>query len=92
MTDPTGFPSTANIGPLLRYKPDEMRHPLPLRGVSYGVDTVRRVLAGKLNPDLPLFTLRHRGETIVLTLRDLKLCDEPLVAQTTHPPLHPEGE
>ena len=69
--------STAGLGPLIRFNPSEIRHPLPLRGVSYGVDTVRRVLAGKLNPDLPLFTLRVKGETIVLTLRDLKLCDTP---------------
>ena len=46
---------------------------LPLRGVSSGHDAVRSLVAGKLNPDLPLFTYRARGVTTILTLRDLKL-------------------
>lgn len=70
-TERTG---TEAIGPLIGF---EVRTgsgtKLPLRAVSRGHDAVRAQVAGKLNPDLPLLTYRAGGETIVLTLRDLKL-------------------
>ncbi len=65
--------STDVIGPVIRLEPVFQNHPMPLRGVSHGVDTVRRVLEGKLHPDLPMYTMRHRGQTYVLTLADLRL-------------------
>ncbi len=46
---------------------------LPLRAMSGGHNAVRALVAGKLNPELPLLTYRVKGETITLTLRDLKL-------------------
>ncbi len=65
--------STGDIGPLIRLEPIEVGTPMPLRGVSYGVDTVRRILQGKLNPELPMYTHRHKGQTYILTLADLRL-------------------
>ncbi len=61
------------VGPLIPLEPVFEGMPMPLRGVSHGVDTVRRVLEGKLHPDLPMYTMRHRGQTYVLTLADLRL-------------------
>ena len=46
---------------------------MPLRGVPAGIDTVRRILDGKLNPELVLFTMRVSGQTYLLTLADLRL-------------------
>jgi len=65
--------STGHVGVSLTYRltPDGM--PLPIRGLSVGVDTVRSLLAGRVNPDLPLFQVRLNGATVMLTLRDLKL-------------------
>jgi len=65
------------LGPLVEFGVVQRgtSHEIPLRGVSYGVDTVRSVLRGRLNPDLPLVTLRFKGETYVLTLKDLKLAE-----------------
>ena len=67
--------STGHAGALLQYHVSGVGGPvlLPIRGLSVGVDTVRALLGGRVNPDLPLFTLRAQGVTIVLTLRDLKL-------------------
>ena len=65
--------STDTVGSLIRLEPVFEGKPMPLRGVSHGVDTVRRVLEGKLHPDLPMYTMRHRGQTYVLTLADLRL-------------------
>lgn len=69
-----GSETVDDVGPLI---PFDVRNgqnaPIPLRGVSSGHDAVRSLVAGKLNPDLPLLTYRAKGETIVLTLRDLKL-------------------
>ncbi len=65
--------STDVVGPLIRLEPVFEGTPMPLRGVSHGVDTVRRVLEGKLHPDLPMYTMRHKGQTYILTLSDLRL-------------------
>ena len=65
--------STGEVGPLIRLEPVEVGTPMPLRGVSYGVDTVRRILEGKLNPDLPMYTMKHSGQKYILTLADLRL-------------------
>ncbi len=65
--------STDVVGPLIRLEPISEEHPMPLRGISRGIDTVSRVLEGKLHPDLPMYTMRHRGQTYVLTLADLRL-------------------
>lgn len=45
----------------------------PVRGFSVGVDTVRALISGRVNPDLPFLTFRERGVTVVMTLRDMKL-------------------
>ena len=65
------------LGPLLEFGVVQRgtSHEVPLRGVSVGIDTVRSLVNGRLNPDLPLMTLRFKGETYVLTLRDLKLAE-----------------
>lgn len=65
--------STGQAGASLTYRltPDGM--PLPIKGLSVGVDTVRSLLGGRVNPDLPMFTCRVNGATVVVTLRDLKL-------------------
>jgi len=65
------------LGPLVEFDVHQRgtTHQIPLRGVSYGVDTVRSLVNGRLNPDLPLVTLRFKGETYVLTLKDLKLAE-----------------
>lgn len=65
--------STADIGSLIRLEPIEAGTLMPLRGVSYGVDTVRAVLQGRLNPDLPMYTMMHRGRPYIMTLADLRL-------------------
>lgn len=68
--------STGNAGALLAYRVPSAGHGqvlMPFRGYSVGVDTVRSLLAGRVNPDLPLFCVRTGGATIMLTLRDLKL-------------------
>ena len=65
--------STADIGSLIKLEPIEVGKPMPLRGVSYGVDTVRAMLQGKLNPDLPIYALRHKGKHYVMTLADMRL-------------------
>ena len=65
--------STGDIGPLIRLEPIEVGAPMPLRGISYGIDTVRRILHGKLNSELPMYTLKHKGQTHILTLADLRL-------------------
>ena len=75
-TGPTivGRLSTAGLGPLHKLDVrDDHNHTIPLRTVSYGAEAVRAMVAGRLNPDLPLITLKHKGETIIFTLRDLKL-------------------
>lgn len=65
--------STGDIGPLIRLEPIEVGGLMPLRGISYGVDTVRRILHGKLNSELPMYTMKHKGQTHILTLADLRL-------------------
>lgn len=65
--------STAEIASLIRLEPIEGTTVMPLRGVSYGVDTARAILQGRLNPDLPMYTLRHKGQTTIMTLADLRL-------------------
>ncbi len=66
--------STGGIGPLiaLNIVADDGTK-IPLRGVSDGHAAVRSLVAGRLNPELPVLTYRVRGKTIYLTLRDLKL-------------------
>ena len=65
--------STADVASLIRLEPIEVGTPMPLRGVSYGVDTVRAVLQGRLNPDLPMYTMMHKGRPYVMTLADMRL-------------------
>ena len=68
--------STGLSGTLLAYRVPSPGHGqvvMPFRGYSVGVDTVRSLLAGRVNPDLPLFQVRLSGATVILTLRDLKL-------------------
>jgi len=68
--------STSEVGPILRY---EVRYAgrnllLPIRGIAQGVVTVRQILLDEgVNPDLPMFTCRVNGATLVITLRDLKM-------------------
>ena len=66
--------STGDVGPLIRLELGSKGiRMMPLRGVSDGIDTVRRMLEGRLNPNLPSLTLAFEGKTYVLTLADLKL-------------------
>ena len=65
--------STMDIGNLIRLEPFEDGGMMPLRGVSYGVDTVRAVLQGRLNPDLPMYTMMHKGRPYIMTLADMRL-------------------
>ncbi|MFA6044779.1 MAG: hypothetical protein WC718_07335 [Phycisphaerales bacterium] len=65
--------STGQAGASLTYRLAPDGQPLPIKGLSVGVDTVRSLLGGRVNPDLPLFTVRQNGVTVILTLRDLKL-------------------
>lgn len=65
--------STIEIGSLIRLEPIDDGTPMPLRGVSYGVDTVRSLLQGRLNPDLPMYTMKHKGRKYIMTLADLRL-------------------
>lgn len=67
----------AALGPLIEFGVVQRgtSHQLPVRGVSVGVDTVRALINGRLNADLPIMTLKFKGETYVLTLKDLKLAE-----------------
>jgi len=73
-TLPATLGSTVDIGPVIPLPKRSLQGiPLPVRTVASGAHVVRALVGGKLNPDLPLITLKHGGETYTYTLRDLKL-------------------
>ncbi len=69
--------STGDIGPLVRLEPVTKTALMPIRAGPCGIDTVARILGGTVDPELPMFTIKQKGEVYTLTLADLLLAPRP---------------